>query len=109
MIKLNDYLRSVEQRLREHKYQIIRDEKLPDKSTCELVATRRYFSWKGLVVLRQYLFVNYIEKVTVDESKALFEVGLKYAKRHSFVFRVRGCRPGESSCRASSLPPFQLR
>lgn len=71
MINFEDYINSVEARLKDHRYQVVRDEKLPDNSTCELVATRRYFSWKGFVMLRQYVFVNYITKPTVEESRTV--------------------------------------
>ena len=59
-----------------------------------LIASRTYFSWKGLVVLSQHIIIKYSENPTISEFGNFFDYGFKKAKSINKVPLFRGFQFG---------------
>lgn len=58
------------------------------------IASRTYFSLKGLVILSQHLFFQHKESVTINDFKELYSSGFKLAKKINKVPLPRGFQFG---------------
>jgi hypothetical protein len=95
MERLEDYLKSVQNRFETHNYKLIRGVKLPANWTCDLVAAKTYFSWKGFIFLSQYIFFAHVERPTASDAQRLFEAGLQYCREGGDLpIRFRGMQAG---------------
>lgn len=94
MNELSDFLASVEGRLRKRGMRIARRVELPDESTADLVGSRTYFSWKGLVLLSQHVIVRSAESGSRAEAERLFDTGFQYAKKVNRIPLLRGLQFG---------------
>jgi hypothetical protein len=89
-----DRLASIERRLTDVGYRVSRDVPLSDGGIAQIVASRAYFSWKGLVIQSQHILVRTIDRPVVADIKALFEAGFRIGKERNRVPLIRGLQFG---------------
>lgn len=75
-------------------FNVSRDVELPDGSKADVVASRTYFSWKGLVILSQHVVVRHIDGASRDDVKALFDSAFRFGKKANWVPLLRGLQFG---------------
>jgi hypothetical protein len=93
--RAEDYLGAIEDRFDHHGYKIAHGVKLSGDWTCDLVAAKTYFTWKGLIFLSQFVFVAQVENPSPADAQSLFEDGLEYCKDgRSLPVRFRGLQAG---------------
>lgn len=80
MEQFEDYLASIESRFKQAGYKLMRGVRLPGGRTCDLVAAKTYFSWKGFIFISQFVFVARVEWPVPADAQRLFEAGLKYCQ-----------------------------
>ena len=89
-----DRLASIDRRLSDSKYRVSRDVQLPYDGTAEIVASRAYLSWKGLVIQSQHIIVRTMDSPTVADIKNLFESGFRIGKKRNRPPLIRGLQFG---------------
>lgn len=89
-----DRLANIDRRLSDSAYRMSRDVQLPGAGTAQLVASRAYLSWKGLVILSQHIVVQTIDSPTVADIQSLFESGFRIGKKRNRVPLIRGLQFG---------------
>lgn len=94
MIEYSEFLEKTNTNLKNAKYRISTVEKLPDSAQIDLLASKTYFSLKGLVILSQHLLISYIENPTLRDEQDLFDRGFKLGKKINKVPLLRGMQFG---------------
>ena len=89
-----DRLATIDRRLSDSAYRVSRDVQLPGDGTAQLVASRAYLSWKGLVIQSQHIVVQIIDSPTVTDIRSLFESGFRIGKKRNRVPLIRGLQFG---------------
>ena len=89
-----DRLATIDSRLSDSGYRVSRDVQLPDNGTAQLVASRAYLSWKGLVIQSRHVIVQTIDSPTVTDIRNLFESGFRIGKERNRVPLFRGLQFG---------------
>ena len=89
-----DRLATIDSRLSDSGYRVSRDVQLPDNGTAQLVASRAYLSWKGLVIQSRHIIVQTIDSPTVTDIRNLFESGFRIGKERNRVPLFRGLQFG---------------
>jgi len=92
--ELSDFLIAVEDYLQARGLCVSRHMGLPGGRTADLVGSRLYFSWKGLVLVSQHVVVHSIESATKADAEELFDAGFRYAKKVNRVPLLRGLQFG---------------
>lgn len=90
-MKRLDFIRK---RIDDGKFSISENVPLSDGSVADFVASRTYFSWKGLVILSQHVVVTSIAHPRVADVDALFEPAFKIGKDRNRVPLLRGLQFG---------------
>lgn len=93
MIDFDSFLEKTKQSMAS-KYRVSLSVDLPDGSTADLTASRTYFTWKGLCILSQHLFITRMDNAQVDDMKKLFETGFDFGKGINRVPLLRGMQFG---------------
>ena len=94
MIEYPEFLARTKTNLKNDKYRISTAIRATDNTQIDVVASKTYFSWKGLIVLSQHLLINYIENPTLKDEQTLFENGFKLGKKINKVPLLRGLQFG---------------
>ncbi len=89
-----DRLATIEHRLSDSEFRVSQDVALPGGGTAQIVASRAYGSWKGLVIQSQHIVVQTIDSPTVADVKNLFEAGFRIGKKRNRVPLIRGLQFG---------------
>ena len=89
-----DRLANIEQRLSDSGYRVSRDVELPGNGTAQIVVSRVYLSWKGLVIQSQHIIVRTIASPTIADMQHLFESGFRIGKKRNNVPLIRGLQLG---------------
>ena len=94
MTEYSEFLEKTNTNLKNAKYRISTVEKFPDSAQIDLLASKTYFSWKGLVILSQHLLISYIENPTLRDEHDLFDRGFKLGKKINKIPLLRGLQFG---------------
>jgi hypothetical protein len=62
--------------------------------TTDLLASRTIFSWKGLVIHSQHIFLCHANQATVSDFHSLFDEGFLHAKHANRIPLLRGMQFG---------------
>jgi GNAT superfamily N-acetyltransferase len=87
-------LASIENRLQRRKMRVLRQVPLPDGPVADLVGSRTYFSWKGLVFISQHVVLRCLESATKADAEELFDAGFRYAQEVNRLPLARGMQFG---------------
>jgi len=79
---------SLDARLNKLGCQTLRDVPLQEGITADVVGTRSYFSWSGLVTLEQHLLLLTLAEASVADSERLFDAGYRWASETNAMARV---------------------
>ncbi len=88
------FLAALQERLQAKGLRTTRDVTLPNGVMADLVASRTYFSWKGLVLLSQHVVVRCADSGTQADLEALFDAGFSHAKKVNRIPLLRGMQFG---------------
>jgi hypothetical protein len=94
MKELSWFLASVDHRLERRGLRTARRIDLSGVLTADLVGSRTYFSWKGLVLLSEHVVVRSAEAGAPADLDDLFAAGFRYAKQVNRVPLLRGMQFG---------------
>ena len=94
MIEYSEFLEKAKTNLKNAKYHIPTTEKMTDNNQIDLLASKTYFSWKGLVILSQHLLIKYIENPSLQNEQVFFEQGFKLGKKVNKIPLLRGLQFG---------------
>lgn len=89
-----DVLKAIRNRLAAGPFRVQEDVALHNGSSLDLVASRGYFSWKGLVFLSEHIVVRTVARPSPADFNELFQAGLAYAKKRRVVPWPRGLQFG---------------
>lgn len=84
----------IRKRFDDGKFRISENVSLSDGTVADFVASRTYFSWKGLVILSQHVVLTTIENPSISDVEALFEPAFKIGKARNRVPLLRGLQFG---------------
>ena len=90
----DQWLEAIAKRLKEGGYRIERAARLRNGAQVDLVGSRTYFSWKGLVLLSEHVVVQKVENANVADFRTLFDTGFRFAKKRNWVPLLRGMQFG---------------
>jgi hypothetical protein len=76
------------------RFRVAQGVSLPSGVSCDLVASRTAFSWKGLVINSQHILLRYIPTATQTDFNTLFDDGFVHGKRVNRVPLLRGLQFG---------------
>jgi hypothetical protein len=94
MMEYPAFLEKVNTNLENDKHHVSTNTQLPDNSTVDLVASKTYFSWKGLVFVSQHLLVRYQDNPTLEDMQSFFKNGFTLGKKINKVPLLRGLQFG---------------
>ena len=94
MSKTKEKLFSIENSLSDSGYLISHDVKLPNDDIAQIVASRTYLSWKGLVIKSQHILISTINNPTIANIKTLYQFGFCFGKERNRVPLLRGVQFG---------------
>ena len=90
----HDLLSTVQRNLDSSQFGVARDVALPNRTNVDLAASRTKFSWKGMVILSQHLFLRHLPAASAADFRELFDGGFLHAKRLNRVPILRGMQFG---------------
>ncbi len=92
--ELSEFLALVEGQLHAQGLRASRQVKVQGGPKVDLIGSRTYFSWKGLVLLSRHILVRSMESATRADAEDLFDVGFRYGKKGNRVPLLRGLQFG---------------
>ena len=89
----NNIIKNIETQLRD-KFSVKTDVELCKGLVAKFVATRTYFSWKGLVIISQHIILLEKENARITDLQHLFNEGFHYGKKTNKIPLLRGMQFG---------------
>lgn len=87
-------LELIKEKLSNAGYKVSVDVELQNDTNANIVASRTYFSWKGLVILSQHIVIQVVDAPTILDFKNLFNAGFNIGKKLNRVPLLRGLQFG---------------